>query len=159
MLSGFISFGLSFERYQSHQIAMDKTLIIFKPDCMKKRLMGTVLSRFETAGFAVAGCKMMRLGSDLLKEHYAHIADKPFFPEIEAFMGSEPVVVMILEGGGVVEKVRQLLGPTDSTQAPAGTIRGDFGETVMINVAHASDSPEAAEAEIKRFFNEADLIK
>ena len=138
---------------------MDKTLIIFKPDCMKKSLMGSVLSRFESAGFSVAGCKMMQLESSVLREHYAHIADRPFFPEIEAFMASEPVVAMILQGEGVIEKVRELLGPTDSTQAPAGTIRGDFGETVMINVVHASDSPEAAEAEIKRFFSDTDFIK
>jgi nucleoside-diphosphate kinase len=138
---------------------MDKTLIIFKPDCMKKNLMGSVLSRFESAGFSVAGCKMMQLESSVLREHYAHIADRPFFPEIEAFMASEPVVAMILKGEGVIEKVRELLGPTDSTQAPAGTIRGDFGETVMINVVHASDSPEAAEAEIKRFFSDTDFIK
>lgn len=126
---------------------------------MKKKLMGTVLSRFEAAGFSVAGCKMMRLDSPLLKEHYAHIADLPFFPEIETFMASEPVVIMILEGEGVIEQVRYLLGPTDSTQAPPGTIRGDFGETVMVNVVHASDSPESAEAEIKRFFTDNDFIK
>lgn len=126
---------------------------------MKKKLMGTVLSRFETEGFSVAGCKMMRLDSDLLQNHYSHIAHLPFFPEIEEFMSSEPVVVMILQGDGVIAKVRELLGPTDSTKAPAGTIRGDFGETVMINVVHASDSPEAAEDEIKRFFSESDFIK
>ena len=138
---------------------MDKTLIIFKPDCMQKRLMGTVLSRFEAEGFSVAGCKMMQLDSELLRTHYAHIADLPFFPEIESFMASEPVVVMILQGEGVIAKVRELLGPTDSTKAPKGTIRGDYGETVMINVVHASDSPEAAEAEIARFFTESDFIK
>ncbi len=138
---------------------MDKTLIIFKPDCMKKKLMGSVLSRFEAAGFSVAGCKMMELDSAVLREHYAHIADKPFFPEIESFMASEPVVAMILEGENVIDTVRELLGPTDSTKAPAGTIRGDYGETVMINVVHASDSPEAAKAEIKRFFSESDFIK
>jgi nucleoside-diphosphate kinase len=138
---------------------MEKTLILFKPDCMKKKLMGSVLSRFEAAGFSVAGCKMMQLDSAILREHYAHIADRPFFPEIETFMASEPVVAMILEGENVIDSVRELLGPTDSTQAPAGTIRGDYGETVMINVVHASDSPEAAEAEIKRFFSVSDFIK
>jgi nucleoside-diphosphate kinase len=138
---------------------MDKTLIIFKPDCMKKMLLGIVLSRFEAEGFSVAGCKMMQLDSALLREHYSHIGELPFFPEIESFMASEPVVVMILQGEGVIGKVRALLGPTDSTKAPAGTIRGDFGETVMKNVVHASDGPEAAEAEIKRFFSESDFIK
>ena len=138
---------------------MNKTLIIFKPDCMKKKLMGTVLSRFEAAGFSVSGCKMVQLDSALLREHYAHIADRPFFPQIESFMASEPVVIMILEGEGAVERVRELLGPTDSTKAPRGTIRGDFGENVMVNVVHASDSPESAESEIKRFFSESDFIK
>ena len=126
---------------------------------MQKKLTGTVLGRFEAAGFSVAGCKMMQLQSDILKEHYAHIADRPFFPEIESFMASEPVIVMILEGENVINKVRELLGPTDSTQAPKGTIRGDYGETVMVNVVHASDSPEAAEVEIKRFFTDSDFIK
>lgn len=158
MLSG----SISLERNQPGSILlqiMEKTLIIFKPDCMQKKLMGTVLSRFETAGFSVAGCKMMRLDSPLLREHYAHIADEPFFPDIESFMSSEPVVAMILEGENVIKKVRDLLGPTDSTQALAGTIRGDFGETVMVNVVHASDSSESAVAEIRRFFTDHDYIK
>ena len=95
---------------------------------------------------------MMQLTSETLREHYAHVADKPFFPEIEEFMSSRPVIGMILSGDSVISKVRDLLGPTDSTQAPEGTIRGDLGTTMMKNVVHASDSVEAAEAEIKRFF-------
>ncbi len=138
---------------------MERTLVIFKPDCMKKKLMGKVLSRFEEAGFSIAASKMMQLDNAILTEHYSHIADKPFFPAIADFMSSEPVVAMILEGEGIIKKVRDLLGPTDSTKAPAGTIRGDFGETVMINICHASDSPEAASDEIKRFFNDTDFIK
>ncbi len=138
---------------------MEKTLIIFKPDCMRKRLLGTVLSRFENVGFSVAGCKMIQLEPEMLKEHYAHIAALPFFPEMVGFMASEPVLVMILEGDNVIEKVRELLGPTDSAQAPPGTIRGDYGESAMSNVAHASDGPESAEAEIKRFFDDGDFLK
>lgn len=138
---------------------MERTLVIFKPDCMKKKLMGKVLSRFEDAGFSVAACKMMQLDKVILTEHYSHIADKPFFPEIANFMSSEPVVAMVLEGEGIIKKVRDLLGPTDSTKAPAGTIRGDFGETVMINICHASDSPGAASDEVNRFFNDNDFIK
>ncbi len=136
---------------------MEKTLIIFKPDCLKKRLMGMVLGRFERAGFTIAGCKMAKLGPNLLKEHYAHLADEPFFPGISAFMESGPVVVMILEGDNVIKKVRELVGPTDSEKAPAGTIRGDYGYNAMRNVVHASDCPESARAEIKRFFNEDDF--
>lgn len=131
---------------------MEKTLIIFKPDCMEKRLVGTVLSRLEGAGFTVIGAKMIRLTPALLREHYAHVADKPFYPEIEGFMSSRPVVVMALAGDQIVAKVRELLGPTDSRKAPKGTIRGDFGTEMMKNVVHASDSAENGRIEIARFF-------
>lgn len=136
---------------------MDRTLIIFKPDCMKQGHVGQVLARFESAGFKVVGCRMTQLTPTLLREHYAHVADKPFYPEIENFMSSEPVIVMALEGEGVVEKVRALLGPTDSSKAEKGTIRGDFGKNVMVNVVHASDSPENAEIELNRFFSLGEL--
>ena len=87
-----------------------------------------------------------------LREHYAHVADKPFYPEIEAFMSSRPVIVAVLTGDNVIARVRELLGPTNSKVAPKGTIRGDFGTEMMRNVCHASDSPAAAEAEVRRFF-------
>jgi nucleoside-diphosphate kinase len=101
---------------------------------------------------------MMQLGEEVLREHYAHIADKPFFPEIVAFMSKTPVVALALEGENVIAQVRDLLGPTNSKAAPAGTIRGDFGEDMMINVCHASDSPEAAAAELKRFFRDGEVF-
>ncbi|MCH2156954.1 MAG: nucleoside-diphosphate kinase [Opitutales bacterium] len=131
---------------------MEKTLILLKPDCMEKKNAGEVIGRFEKAGFEIVDCKMMQLTPEICREHYAHVADRPFFPEIEGFMTSRPVMALILSGKSVIARVRELLGPTDSTKAPAGTIRGDLGETMMINVVHASDSPEAAAAEIKRFF-------
>ena len=137
---------------------MQKTFVIFKPDCMEKRLVGTVLSRFEAAGFAIAGCKMARLTPALLREHYAHVADKPFYPEIEQFMSSRPVIMAALEGADVVQKVRDLLGPTDSRKAPKGTIRGDFGTEMMKNVVHASDSDENAKIELARFFKAEELF-
>ncbi len=137
---------------------MEKTLIILKPDTFAKRKVGATISRFENAGFEITAAKMMRLDSGLLKEHYAHIADKPFFPEIEAFMSSRPVIVMILEGKSVIERVRRLVGPTNSLEAPAGTIRGDWGSDMMLNIVHASDGPETAAAEIKRFFSEEELF-
>jgi nucleoside-diphosphate kinase len=132
---------------------MEKTLIIFKPDCMEKREVGNVLDRFERAGFSIIGCKMTLLSPKILREHYAHVADLPFYPEIEKFMSSRPVIVMALQGHSVVAKVRDLLGPTDSRKAPKGTIRGDFGTEMMKNVVHASDSVENAKAEIARFFS------
>lgn len=136
---------------------MQKTLILLKPDCVAKGHCGEVLGRFEKAGFKIRGCKMFRLTDAILREHYAHVADKPFFPEIQQFMQSEPVIGLVLEGEEIVNKVRDMLGPTDSAQAAKGTIRGDLGANKMINVVHASDSPESAEVEIKRFFKPEEL--
>jgi nucleoside-diphosphate kinase len=137
---------------------MEKTFIIFKPDCMKKRLVGTVLSRFEAAGFDIVGCKMARLTPEVLREHYAHVATQPFYPEIENFMSSQPVLMMALQGDDIVQRVRDLLGPTDSRKAAKGTIRGDFGTEMMQNVVHASDSVENANAELLRFFRPDELF-
>jgi nucleoside-diphosphate kinase len=137
---------------------MQKTLIIFKPDCMAQHHVGAVLDRFEQAGFNPIGSKMIRLSPAVLRAHYAHVADKPFYPEIEQFMSSRPVIVMALEGEAIVLKVRDLLGPTDSRKAAKGTIRGDFGTDVMKNVVHASDSEENAKIEIARFFKPDEIF-
>jgi nucleoside-diphosphate kinase len=139
-------------------MANETTLILFKPDAVSKNLTGEVLARFEKAGFHIRGIKMMQLDDAILREHYAHVADKPFFPDIVAFMSRTPVIALALEGDDVITKVRDLLGPTNSKTAPAGTIRGDFGEDMMVNVCHASDSPEAAAAEIKRFFRDGEVF-
>ena len=137
---------------------MEKTLIIFKPDCMEQRHVGNVLDRFEKAGFSIVGCKMTRLTPKILKEHYSHVAAMPFYPEIEKFMSSRPVIVMALEGQSAVKRVRDLLGPTDSRKAAKGTIRGDFGTEMMRNVVHASDSAENAKIEVARFFAPAEIF-
>lgn len=137
---------------------MEKTFIILKPDAMEKRLVGTILARFEAAGFDVVACKMGRLSPALLREHYAHVATKPFYPDIEAFMSRRPVVLVALQGENVVQRVRDLLGPTDSRKAAKGTIRGDFGTDMMVNVAHASDSVENAHAELSRFFRAEEIF-
>jgi len=136
---------------------MQKTFVIFKPDCMQQKHVGDVLARFEKAGFAIIGCKMTRLSPEILREHYAHVASKPFYPEIENFMKSTPVVLMALQGDNIVARVRDLLGPTDSRKAAKGTIRGDFGTDMMVNVVHASDSDENAQIEIARFFKADEL--
>jgi nucleoside-diphosphate kinase len=138
---------------------MEKTFIIFKPDCMEQGHVGNVLNRFEAAGFKIAGCKMIQLTPPVLHEHYAHVADKPFYPEIERFMSSRPVIVIALQGDNVVAKVRDLLGPTDSRKAAKGTIRGDFGTEMMKNVVHASDTVENAKTELARFFKPDELFK
>ncbi|MEM9444676.1 MAG: nucleoside-diphosphate kinase [Verrucomicrobiota bacterium] len=137
---------------------MEKTLILLKPDCVSNKHCGKVISRFEKAGFKILGCKMMQLDSAILKDHYAHVADKPFFPEIEAFMSSCPVIAVALEGENVISKVREMVGPTDSTQAEEGTIRGDLGQDKMKNIVHASDGPDSAAVEIKRFFKEGEIF-
>jgi len=136
---------------------MQKTLIIYKPDCMEKKCVGTVLERFERAGFSIAGCKMIRLTKELLREHYAHVSEFPFYPGLETFMSSRPVIVMVLQGENVIARVRELLGPTDSTKAPKGTIRGDLGKSSMQNIVHASDGEASAAVEIARFFQPSEV--
>lgn len=121
-------------------------------------MAGTTLERLQRGGYAVVACKMMQLNDALLREHYAHIADKPFFPEIQNFMKSKPVMVLILQGENVIKRTRQKLGITDSSEAEAGSIRGDYGADRMHNIAHASDSPEAAQAEITRFFKAEEIF-
>ena len=136
---------------------MEETLVLLKPDCLEGRKCGEVLKRFEEAGFDVFGVKMMRLSDEILREHYAHLADKPFFPEIQGFMQSSPVVALAMRGEDAITRVRDMVGPTDSTVAEKGTIRGDFGQDKMKNVVHASDSVENGQAELKRFFAEGEL--
>ena len=138
---------------------MQKSLILLKPDCLGGKIVGEVIARFERAGYDIVACKMIQLDSAVLNEHYAHVADLPFFPDIAGFMSSLPVVALILQGEDVVQGVRDLLGPTDSTQAPEGTIRGDLGTDKMKNVVHASDSAESAKVEIERFFSSEEIFE
>ena len=137
---------------------MERTLILLKPDAVAGKFCGKVIEKFESAGFTIRGCKMIRLTPELLREHYAHVADKPFYPEIEKFMSSVPVIALVLEGEDIVAKMRDMLGVTDSRKAAPGTLRATFGKDVMINVAHASDSNETAEKEVARFFGKAELF-
>jgi nucleoside-diphosphate kinase len=124
---------------------------------MEKNLAGEVIRRLESAGLRLSAAKMLRLDAKVLAEHYAHIASRPFFPEIVEFMSSRPVLALIFNGEGAVAMVRDLLGPTDSTKAAKGTIRGDLGTNNMRNVVHASDSPENAEVEVRRFFRAEEI--
>ena len=137
---------------------MEKTVVLLKPDCVQKGLMGEVLKRFEAQGFRVVGCKMMQLDDAILKDHYAHLVELPFFPEILGFMQSSPIMALALEGEDIIQKVRDFIGPTDSTKAEKGTVRGDLGEDKMRNVVHASDSSESAQAELNRFFRPGELL-
>lgn len=140
-------------------MSQETTLILFKPDAIQKSMVGQVLSRFEAAGLRIRGIKMLQFGDALLREHYAHIASKPFFPEVQSFMQQTPIIALALSGENVVARVRDLLGPTDSKKAAKGTIRGDLGVDVMVNVCHASDSLETAAVELKRFFAPGELFQ
>lgn len=137
---------------------MQKTLILLKPDAVQKKFCGKVISRFEEAGFTIRGCKMITPSADVWKEHYAHVADEPFYPEIEEFMMSSPVIAIVLEGENVIDDVREMLGVTNSKEAAPGTLRNEFGTDMMINVAHASDSEETSKIEIERFFKSEELF-
>ena len=137
---------------------METTLILFKPDAVQKALVGKVLDRFESAGLTIRGIKMFKADDAILNEHYAHVADKPFYPELETFMQQTPMIALALSGESAIDRARELLGPTDSQKAAKGTIRGDFGEDVMVNVCHASDTPEAAGVELERFFQNGELF-
>ncbi len=139
-------------------MSLETTLVLFKPDALEKRCVGQVTARFEAAGLRIRGIKMFRFEDALLREHYAHIASKPFFPEVQQFMQRTPVIALALEGEGAVGRVRELLGPTDSKKAAKGTNRGDFGVDVMVNVCHASDTLENAAIELKRFFKDGELF-
>ena len=141
----------------SKRVSKETTLILFKPDAVGGGFVGKALSRFEEAGLKIRGMKMLRFEDALLKEHYAHIASKPFFPEVQKFMQRTPVIALALEGETAIARVRELLGPTDSKKAAKGTIRGDLGVDVMVNVCHASDTPETAAQELKRFFRDGEL--
>jgi len=137
---------------------MEKTLIIFKPDSAEKRKIGTIMAKFEKAGFDIVGCKMMQLNEDLLSQHYAHIRELDVYPTLVEFMSSRPVIVAVVMGDSVVKRVRKLIGPTDSTEAAPGTVRGDWGTNKMRNLIHASDSPENAAIEIDRFFKTEEIF-
>lgn len=138
---------------------MERTLILIKPDAIARGLAGRVLSRFEEKGLKITGIKMIALDDALLKEHYSHLADKPFFPTITEFMGRTPVVALCLEGLEAVGVCRAICGVTNSRAAQPGTIRGDWGMSMQCNLVHASDSPETARSEVARFFSEGELFE
>ena len=137
---------------------MERTLIILKPSAVQRALVGKVIDRFQQKGLTIAGIKMMKLDEKILREHYAHLVDRPFFPSLVESMTATPVIVMCLEGRDVVEVVRAMTGATNSRKAAPGTIRGDFGMSGQENIVHASDSPENAIIEINRFFRPEEIF-
>ncbi len=138
---------------------MQQTLVLIKPDAIQRGLFGNIMRRFEDKGLKMVGCKMIALGDKTLEEHYAHVADKPFFVGMRKFMKSTPIIAMVWEGKEVVEVVRLLCGGTNARQADVGTIRGDLSMSIQYNVVHASDSLEAAKVEVERFFNPEEIFE
>ncbi len=137
---------------------MERTLIILKPDAIQRGLSGEIITRFEKKGLKIIGMKMMRLDSALLKAHYSHLTDKPFYKGLEEFMKSSPVIAFALEGYECVNSVRIILGATNPREAEAGTIRGDMSIGTGRNLVHASDSTENGEKEVGRFFDDNELF-
>ena len=131
---------------------MSKTLIILKPDAVKRKLVGEILTRFEKRNIEITKLRQTKLTKDLVKEHYSHLLDKPFYKDIETYMLSGYVIIAVLEAENVVDMVRKMIGETNPLQAQPGTIRFDYAQTMDENIIHASDSDGAAEIEIKRFF-------
>lgn len=138
---------------------MERTLVIIKPDAVQRGLIGEVTKRFEQKGLKLVGMKMQYLDDEILKDHYSHLVDKPFFSTLAEFMKSSPAVFQIWAGLDVVDAVRTLAGITKGREADAGTVRGDLAMSLQCNVIHASDSVENAEAEVKRFFDDKELYE
>ena len=131
---------------------MERTLILLKPDCVERRLVGRILSRFEDKGLNVIAMKMIRITPELSKRHYAEHVSKPFYPNLEKFITGGPVVAAIVEGLEAIRVVREMLGATSGLKAAAGTIRGDYSSSRQMNLVHASDGPDAARREIEIYF-------
>jgi len=137
---------------------VQRTLAIVKPDATARPgVTGQILARIEAAGLMLVGLKKIRLSEEDAKGFYAVHKERPFYGELVAFMTSGPVVVAALEGEGAIAKWRDLMGPTNSEEAPAGTIRGDFGTDIEKNASHGSDAPETAKVEIAYFFNATEI--
>ena len=130
----------------------ESTLLIVKPDGVRRGLVGEVLRRAEDKGLRIAEIRSLTIDRALAQEHYGEHSDKPFFGELVEFITSGPVVVVRLEGEGAIGVWRTMIGPTDPANAPPGTIRGDYGTIITENLVHGSDSPESAERELKLFF-------
>lgn len=137
---------------------MEKTLVIFKPDTLRRKLLGEIISRFERLGLNLLAMKMIRFTEDLCRVHYRHLKDKEFFPEIVSYMTSGPSLAAVFAGPRAVAIVRHIVGATDPLEAAPGTIRADYALSHRQNLIHASGTPAEAEEEIARFFDEGELF-
>jgi|TARA_Y100000588_G_scaffold85529_3_gene90755 nucleoside-diphosphate kinase len=137
---------------------LEKTLVLVKPDGVQRGLIGTVIGRIENKGLKIAGLKLIHVSEELAKEHYGEHVDRPFFGDLVSFITSSPVVALAIEGDNAVAVMRTLMGGTNPQEAAPGTIRGDFGMTIGMNLVHGSDSPESAERELNLFFQKEEVL-
>ena len=136
---------------------MERTLVLLKPDCVQRRLVGQVIGRFENKGLNVVALKMLRVTPELSKQHYAEHVQKGFYPNLEKFITSSPIVAIVVEGLEAIRVVREMLGATSGLKAAPGTIRGDYSSSRQMNLVHASDGPEASAREIPLYFQADEL--
>jgi len=139
-------------------MATQRTLLLVKPDGVQRKLIGTIINRFENKGLKIVGLKMLQVTKELSAQHYAEHVEKPFYPLLEEFITSGPVVAIAAEGVDAVSVARTMMGSTNGREAGPGTIRGDFGMSRQMNLVHGSDSPEAAERELGIYFKPEELI-
>lgn len=136
---------------------MERSLVLLKPDCVQRRLLGKIISRFEEKAINIIAMKLIQVTPELSRKHYAEHVEKPFYPGLEEFITGAPVVAMVVEGLEVIRVVREMLGATNGLKAAAGTIRGDYSSSRQMNLVHASDGPEASQREIDLYFSSSEI--
>jgi nucleoside-diphosphate kinase len=139
-------------------VALERTLVLIKPDAVRRSLAGEILRRFEARGLVLRAAKLVRVGRDLAEQHYAEHAEKPFFAELVEFITSAPTLALVLEGESAIAVVRSTMGATNPAGSAPGTIRGDLALSMPDNLVHGSDSPESAEREVSLWFSEHELV-
>jgi nucleoside-diphosphate kinase len=139
-------------------MAVERTLVLVKPDGVARGLAGEILRRFEARGLTMRGGKLLTVSRELAEEHYAEHKEKPFFGELVAFITSSPTLALVLEGEGAIATVRSTMGSTNPAQSAPGTIRGDLALSMPDNLVHGSDSPESAEREVALWFSDDELV-
>jgi nucleoside-diphosphate kinase len=147
------------QRLREGERFMERTLVLLKPDCIQRRLMGRLIARLEDKGLNIVALKLMRVTPELAKRHYAEHVKKDWYPELEKFITSAPLAAMIVEGPEAIRVVREMVGETNGLKAVPGTVRGDFSTSQQMNLIHASDGPESARREIGIFFQPAEICE
>jgi nucleoside-diphosphate kinase len=139
-------------------VAVERSLILIKPDAVQRALAGEILARIERRGFSVVAGRLLRVSRDLGEEHYAEHREKPFFGELVEFITSAPTWALVVEGDGAIATLRKTIGATNPADADPGTLRGDFATSMPNNLVHGSDSPESAQREIALWFPDDELV-